>query len=159
MSVYYVHAPDLDLVKIGFAAKPRLRFSKIQSDSPVRLVLLGIEDGGEDVEADRHLQFASLRTRGEWFRHEGSLKAHVEQLPPMPVKPVSMNRRLVALGISKTYASQILTGKQRPARPLAIHIFRKTGWKHEMIASLTDEQIKMLETIESWTPRDEAAAA
>jgi transcriptional regulator with XRE-family HTH domain len=56
-----------------------------------------------------------------------------------------------AAGISKSYASEILAGK-RPTlgRPLAIHIFRKTGWKHPSIESLTDEQIATLEEIEPW---------
>ena len=54
-------------------------------------------------------------------------------------------------GISKSYASEILNGRQ-PARPLAIHIFRKTGWKHGSILSLTDEQIDTLEEIDPWTP-------
>jgi hypothetical protein len=61
-----------------------------------------------------------------------------------------------AVGISKSYASEILSGK-RPARSLAIHIFRKTGWRHETIADLTDEQMAMLEQIEPWTPQVKAA--
>jgi hypothetical protein len=55
-------------------------------------------------------------------------------------------------GISKSYACEIL-GDRQPARPLAIHIFRTTGWKHPVIADLTREQIDMLESIEPWTPR------
>ena len=56
-------------------------------------------------------------------------------------------------GISKGYASDILNGK-RPTlnRSLAIHIFRKTGWRHQSIVGLTDPQIDMLETVEPWTP-------
>lgn len=55
-----------------------------------------------------------------------------------------------AVGISRTYAHDIRTGKRDPSRPLAIHIFRKTGWRHGTIAELTDEQINTLETIERW---------
>jgi transcriptional regulator with XRE-family HTH domain len=57
-------------------------------------------------------------------------------------------------GISKSYASEILSGK-RPTlgRPIAIHIFRKTGWRHESIADLSEEQMEMLEQIEPWAPR------
>jgi len=60
-------------------------------------------------------------------------------------------------GISKSYASEILSGK-RPTlgRPIAIHIFRKTGWRHETIADLTEEQMTLLEQIEPWTPREAA---
>ena len=61
-------------------------------------------------------------------------------------------------GISKSYASEILAGKS-PSRPLAIHILRTTGWRHSMLADLTDEQIAMLEAIEPWKPSAESAAA
>lgn len=64
-------------------------------------------------------------------------------------------------GISLSYASEIVNAKRAPSRPLAIHIFRKTGWKHETIAGLSDLQIDMLESLEPWTPteRPESAAA
>lgn len=55
-------------------------------------------------------------------------------------------------GISKSYASEILSGRE-PRRPLAIHIMRTTGWRHPVIAGLSDEQISVLESIEPWTPR------
>jgi hypothetical protein len=62
-----------------------------------------------------------------------------------------------AAGISVPYASQILTGARAPSRPLAIHIWRKTGWRHESIADLSDEHITMLEQIEPWKPQESAA--
>ena len=54
--------------------------------------------------------------------------------------------------ISKTYASDILAGQQAPSRPLAIHILRKTGWRHSILSGLTDAQIDLLETVEPWVP-------
>lgn len=54
-------------------------------------------------------------------------------------------------GISKSYASEIATGSRVPKRPLAIHILRTTGWRHPVIADLTDEQINTLEQIEPWS--------
>lgn len=62
-------------------------------------------------------------------------------------------------GISLGYASDILSGK-RPnlGRPLAIHIFRKTGWRHQSITDLSEDQITMLEEIEPWTPPQVRAA-
>ena len=57
-----------------------------------------------------------------------------------------------AAGISLSYASEIANGKRQPSRPLAIHIFRKTGWRHDILADLTDEQMTMLEQIEPWSP-------
>lgn len=64
-----------------------------------------------------------------------------------------------ATGISQSYASMIANGVREPSRPLAIHIFRKTGWRHPMLADLSDEQIATLETIEPWEAREPSAAA
>ena len=58
---------------------------------------------------------------------------------------------LVALlNISTTYASDILTGKQPPSRPLAVAIYRKTGWRHDTIAHLSPAEIDMLAKIDPW---------
>lgn len=54
-------------------------------------------------------------------------------------------------GISLSYASEIVNGKRRPSRPLAIHIFRRTGWRHSTIADLTPDQIDTLETVDPWS--------
>lgn len=61
-------------------------------------------------------------------------------------------------GISQSYASMILSGARQPSRPLAIHIFRKTGWKHPLIADLTEEQMDVLEAVDPWKPAQDAAA-
>jgi hypothetical protein len=59
-----------------------------------------------------------------------------------------------------SYASEILSGARNrvPSRPLAIHILRTTGWRHPLLADLTDEQIDTLEQIEPWVPRQQAEA-
>ncbi|GMM93092.1 helix-turn-helix domain-containing protein [Qipengyuania sp. MTN3-11] len=57
-------------------------------------------------------------------------------------------------GISPSYANQIINGARTPPRPLAIHIYNKTNWKHDSIAALTDEQIDMLAALDPWTPQD-----
>lgn len=67
-----------------------------------------------------------------------------------------------ATGISIPYASQIMSDKpekaRTPPRSLAIHIFRQTGWRHPLIADLTDGQIAVFEEIEPWRPKSERAA-
>lgn len=50
-------------------------------------------------------------------------------------------------GISQAYASYILAGKREPAIPVALNIFRKTGWKPPVIANLSDEQLDVLATV------------
>lgn len=62
-----------------------------------------------------------------------------------------------ATGISQSYASMILKKSRSPSRGLAIRIFRETGWRHEILAELTDEQIATLEQIEPWQPQATAA--
>ena len=58
--------------------------------------------------------------------------------------------------ISKSYASEILSGDRKPSRPLAIHIFRTTGWRHDLIGGLSDEDMETLERIEPFQPREAA---
>lgn len=55
-----------------------------------------------------------------------------------------------AAGISKSYASEILSDVRTPSRPLAIHIFRKTGWKHPSLAELTADELDVLERVDPW---------
>lgn len=79
-------------------------------------------------------------------------------------KPMPPSDLATAAGISVPYASQLLSSnpaqRRTPSRPLAIHIFRKTGWRHPSIAELTDDQLAMLEQIEPYaTPTDTARAS
>ena len=60
-------------------------------------------------------------------------------------------------GISRPYACEIL-GDRIPARPLAIHIFRTTGWRHESIADLSDEHMAVFEQVDPWVPVKDRAA-
>lgn len=53
-----------------------------------------------------------------------------------------------AAGISKSYASEILSGVRVPSRSLAITIFLRTGMKFGPISSLADEDIHTLVRIE-----------
>jgi hypothetical protein len=75
-------------------------------------------------------------------------------------KPTTGDLSRIA-GISKSYASEILNGRKdqpnyAPSRSLAIYILRATGWRHECIADLTEEQMAVLEQVDPWTPRQAA---
>lgn len=65
------------------------------------------------------------------------------------------------VGISLSYASEIISGKRgrKPPRSLAIRILRETGWRHSVLEGLTDEQINVLEQVEPWERRPQGAAA
>ncbi len=71
--------------------------------------------------------------------------------------PITTAELASQASISLSYASEIANGKRNPSRSLAIHILRKTGWRHPVIAQLTDEQIDTLEQVEPWTPAERAA--
>ena len=67
-----------------------------------------------------------------------------------PLTPTSLAAKAT---ISVPYASQIISGRRKPALALALHIFRTTGWKHPSIAILTSEQIEALGVSEVYVPR------
>ncbi|MCW1431374.1 hypothetical protein [Novosphingobium sp. JCM 18896] len=73
--------------------------------------------------------------------------------------PPSIKALIEATGISQSYGSMILSGARIPPRALAIAIYRKTDWRHDTIADLTDEQMAVLESVEPWTPPKQRAAA
>lgn len=73
--IYFIQAGDF--VKIGYATNIKVRIKGLETGSPVELVLLRQERGNMDDEARYHKQFADLHVRGEWFRYEGSLAAHI----------------------------------------------------------------------------------
>lgn len=75
-------------------------------------------------------------------------------------QPIKTSELAKQAGISASYASEILSGKrEKIPRSLAIHILRKTGWRHSMLAELSDGQIDTLEAIEPWRSPSQADAA
>jgi hypothetical protein len=150
--IYYVHAPELGMVKIGFATDVSQRFSKIQSDSPTRLVILAAEDGDLVVEAERHARFASLRRRGEWFSLEGELAEFVASLSPFEKatkrRAFGPTEMALATGWGKSRCSQILSGKYGAIRlETAVHIYRTCGLKMGALANTSDEQCEAVTAI------------
>jgi hypothetical protein len=146
MSVYYVRSPDTGLVKIGFAQDPWSRLCKMQVDSPARLVLAAVEDGGKAIEAERHRQFADLRRRGEWFECTAALEDHIDSLPAFQ-RPPRRGRIAGPLGewinshghtlvtfaelaaTSEATLSRVCDGKQFPRRALMLRIVEATNWE------------------------------
>lgn len=164
MSVYYVHSPELELIKIGFADNPHNRLSSLRCHSPARLVMLAAEDGGRKLEQQRHADFQHLHVRGEWFRYAGALRAFVEALPPyvapkgkqLPgplgawIKSHGMGLESFAalMGTSAATVSRICSGKMSPVA----HIHR--------IYEVTNGEIdaNALFGLPPMQPPDEAAA-
>lgn len=65
--LYFVEAPAIRLIKIGFSQDVKQRFAAIDTGSPVDVRLLGWVPGLRAHERVLHERFASARIRGEWF--------------------------------------------------------------------------------------------
>lgn len=65
--VYFLHAPDAGVLKIGSSDDVMKRVKGLQGASPVPLVLLGSIGGGLEHELELHGLFADRRVHGEWF--------------------------------------------------------------------------------------------
>lgn len=78
MSVYFISARELDLVKIGYAFDPVRRFHHLRTFSPVELTLEGAIPGGRNKERELHRRFALARARGEWFRLTPGIQAEID---------------------------------------------------------------------------------
>lgn len=78
MSVYFISARELDLVKIGYAYNPLHRYKHLRTFSPVALTLEGAIPGGYAKERELHGRFALARIHGEWFKLTPSLQAEID---------------------------------------------------------------------------------
>jgi hypothetical protein len=78
MSVYFISARELDLVKIGYAFNPVRRYNHLRTFSPVELTLEGAIPGGYEKERELHRRFALARARGEWFKLTPGLQAEID---------------------------------------------------------------------------------
>lgn len=80
--VYYVRwENDPLLVKIGYTANLKNRFSSFLTCSPHRLEILRIEETTDGhLEKRLHTKFDDCRVAGEWFKYEGRLKRYITSL-------------------------------------------------------------------------------
>ncbi len=74
-SIYFVHAPSLNRVKIGFTeGRVQSRVDALQTGSAEKLIHLGSVGGTRYAEAQLHKRFASFRLEGEWFEVKGEFE-------------------------------------------------------------------------------------
>lgn len=85
MSVYFITARDVDLVKIGCAYDPVARFNHLRTSSPIDLALEGAISGGFEKERELHARYAKWRVRGEWFTITPSIEREIDA-STMPTK-------------------------------------------------------------------------
>lgn len=63
--------------------------------------------------------------------------------PPSP----DLAEKLRSIGISESYASQIVNGRRAPSMPLALRINREIGIKLGPLAGVADDDIPVLERV------------
>jgi hypothetical protein len=146
--IYFITAREIGRVKIGYSASPRHRFSKIQSDSPVRLALERICDGDTAEEARLHARFAAHRIAGEWFNLAPDIEAHMATIPALPGKPKSLAQVIIAAtGMSKGHVSQMLSDKysNQLTIPIAISVYRHSGHLIGPLEGASEPEIDVLE--------------
>lgn len=78
MSVYFITARELDMVKIGYAYNPIARYNHLRVASPAELTLEGAIPGGFDKEHELHVRYAKWRVRGEWFTLVPSIQSEID---------------------------------------------------------------------------------
>lgn len=78
MAVYFVQVGARGPIKIGSARNVYYRFKDLQTANHQELRLLGaVVDWGVEEERALHARFAKHRVRGEWFRPDADLRAHI----------------------------------------------------------------------------------
>jgi hypothetical protein len=89
--VYFIAAPELRRVKIGYARDLPRRLSALQVSSPCPLVLVAAvaTDDPAGLERKLHKRFAHLRIQGEWFGLTDELD---EEMSRYDVEPKSGHR-------------------------------------------------------------------
>lgn len=78
--VYFIREPASGAIKIGIAAKPRVRMASLQCAHPYALELLAYAKGGLLAEQDLHREFAADRLQGEWFKDTPRLRARIREV-------------------------------------------------------------------------------
>lgn len=78
--VYFIYAPEVDRVKIGFTVNLKQRFKELQLGSPTALEMLTYVRGTFQLELAILAIFHKYRLHGEWFQAHPDLLAFIESL-------------------------------------------------------------------------------
>lgn len=66
--VYFLVAPEMGLIKIGFSTNPEKRINKQIHESVATLICIGHYMAPGTAERHLHRHFRQYRIKGEWFR-------------------------------------------------------------------------------------------
>lgn len=78
--VYFLSAPSVCRVKIGFTADLPTRFMQLQSSCPVKLTIMGAIPGDSTQENQIHQQFWQWRNDFEWFTLTDSVRKGISEI-------------------------------------------------------------------------------
>jgi hypothetical protein len=93
--VYFVEATNTGLIKIGTTENLGRRLSKMATDCPVPLTILGTSDRLDESEV--HARFAACRRVGEWFSPTDELRGFIKN-NTLPFTPSpSLRKRVLTL--------------------------------------------------------------
>jgi len=79
VSVYFIHAPEIGRVKIGYSLDASVRMRRMQPESPCALVLLGIVEGTLWKEYTLHEMFDAEWVHNEWYQCSDRLMAWINR--------------------------------------------------------------------------------
>lgn len=80
MAIYFLAAPQVGRVKIGYSDAPERRIQEIRLMCPVPVELIAVVGGSYKDEAALHRRFADLRRHGEWFDDVPEIRAEMMRL-------------------------------------------------------------------------------
>lgn len=117
--IYFVEAPSVGLIKIGYATDILQRMQGLATFSPVELRLLGTLSGGPSKEQELHAALDEHRSHGEWFRRCAEIEALIETLDTsMSIGFIFARRRGDALQayLAKMKAGEVVRPTRGPTR-------------------------------------------
>ncbi len=103
--VYFIITECEHFVKIGVSSNVELRFSYIQTHSPLKLKLIKIacekRNHASKLEASLHTEFRNNRLHGEWFEYTNTMRKRAKHLS---IKPKFKIVRKYRRGLSRIVA-------------------------------------------------------
>lgn len=142
MSVYFITARDVDLVKIGCAYDPVARFNHLRTSSPIDLALEGAIAGGFEKERELHERYAKWRVRGEWFTITPSIEREIDA----STRPAKFTWAAVRVWI-KMLADE--EEAQRPNPPVPPHLAMPPHTQERMEESARRSRLTTLQRLEA----------
>lgn len=116
--IYFIQSGPQGPIKIGTCKDEYLmkRLSTLQTGNPDGFVVLGIMDGGLDLEGDLHRRFRAHRRSGEWFAPAAEILSFIDYHS----RPFDVPRRKRASGGLIGDAIETLGGPSKASAALGI---------------------------------------